>query len=42
MNNNKIGHSFKLAKRYIEFLMIVHYLFFMPYRKIEGFTIAFE
>jgi hypothetical protein len=40
MNNNKIGHPFKLTKRYIEFLMIVHYLFSIPYRQLEGFTIA--
>jgi hypothetical protein len=39
-NNNKIGHPFKLTKRYIEFLMIVHYLFSMPYRQLEGFTRA--
>jgi len=40
MNNNKIGHPFKFTERYIEFLMIAHYLFSTPYRKIEGFTIA--
>ena len=38
--NNKIDRSFKLTKRYIEFLMIVHYLFSIPYRKLEGFTRA--
>jgi len=38
--NNKVGHSFKLTERYIEFLMIVHYLFFILYRQLKGFTIA--
>jgi hypothetical protein len=38
--NNKVGHSFKLTERCIEFLIIVHYLFSTHYRQIEGFTIA--
>jgi hypothetical protein len=38
MNNNKIGHSFKITNEYIKFLAIIRYLFSMPYRKIEGFT----
>jgi hypothetical protein len=32
MNEGKVGRPFKLTKRYIEFLMVVHYLFSMPYR----------
>jgi len=40
MNNNKIGHPFKLTNGYIKFLAIIRYLFSMPYRQIEGFTRA--
>jgi len=36
MNNNKIGHPFKLTN--IKFLAIIKYLFSMPHRQIEGFT----
>jgi hypothetical protein len=38
LNDCKVGRPFKLTKRYIEFLMVVRYLFSMPYRRIEGFT----
>jgi hypothetical protein len=40
MNNNKIGHPFKITNGYIKFLTIIRYLFSMPYRQIEGFTRA--
>jgi hypothetical protein len=36
MNDGKVGRPFKLTKRYVEFLMVVRYLFSMPYRQ-EGF-----
>jgi hypothetical protein len=39
-NDCKVGHPFKITNRYIEFLMVVRYLFSMPYRQIEGFTRA--
>jgi transposase len=38
MNDGKVGRPFKLTERYIEFLMVVRYLFSMPYRQLEGFT----
>ncbi|MEM2541470.1 MAG: transposase, partial [Candidatus Methanomethylicia archaeon] len=34
------GHPFKITVRYVEFLMVVRYLFSMPYRQLEGFTKA--
>jgi hypothetical protein len=40
MNDGKVGHPFKLTDRYIEFLIVVRYLFSMPYRQVEGFTRA--
>jgi len=40
MNDGKVGRPFKLTKGYIEFLIVVRYLFSMPYRQIEGFTRA--
>jgi hypothetical protein len=40
LNDCKVGHPFKITNRYIEFLMVVRYLFSMPYRQIEGFTRA--
>jgi hypothetical protein len=40
LNDGKVGRPFKLTERYIEFLMIVRYLFSMPYRQLEGFTRA--
>jgi hypothetical protein len=40
LNDGKVGRPFKLTERYIEFLMIVRYLFSMPYRQVEGFTRA--
>ncbi|MGC8961037.1 MAG: transposase, partial [Candidatus Bathyarchaeia archaeon] len=40
MNLGKVGRPFKLIDRYVEFLMVVRYLFSMPYRQLEGFTRA--
>ncbi|MEM2403604.1 MAG: transposase [Candidatus Methanomethylicia archaeon] len=40
LNRGKVGHPFKLTVRYVEFLMVVRYLFSMPYRQLEGFTMA--
>ncbi|MEM1545657.1 MAG: transposase [Candidatus Methanomethylicia archaeon] len=40
LNRGKVGHPFKLTVRYVEFLMVVRYLFSMPYRQLEGFTRA--
>ena len=40
LNDCKVGHPFKITNRYVEFLMVVRYLFSMPYRQIEGFTKA--
>ena len=42
MNRDKVGHPYILAKSYIEFLAIIHYLFDVPYRQLEGFTIALK
>lgn len=30
LNDNKVGRPFKLTVKYVEFLMIVRYLFSMP------------
>ncbi|MEM2193248.1 MAG: hypothetical protein QXY40_04840 [Candidatus Methanomethylicia archaeon] len=38
LNIGKVGHPFKLTVRYVEFFMVVRYLFSMPYRQLEGFT----
>jgi len=40
MNDCKVEHPFKLTERYIEFLMVVRYLFSMSCRRLEGFTRA--
>jgi hypothetical protein len=40
MNDGKVGRPFKLTDGYVEFLMVVRYLFSMPYRQVEGFTRA--
>jgi len=40
MNWGKVGRPYALTEGYMEFLMVVRYLFFMPYRQIEGFTRA--
>ena len=40
MNDCKVEHPFKLTERYIEFLMVVRYLFSMSFRRLEGFTRA--
>ncbi|RLG39242.1 MAG: hypothetical protein DRN91_00340 [Candidatus Alkanophagales archaeon] len=38
MNRGKVSYPYKLTDRYVEFLAVVRYLFFMPYRQLEGFT----
>jgi hypothetical protein len=38
LNNNNIGHPFKITNGYIKFLAIIRYLFSMPHRQIEGFA----
>ncbi len=38
MNDGKVGHPSIITDGYIEFLTVVSYLFFMPYRQLEGFT----
>jgi len=38
MNDGKVGRSYTLPDRYMEFLPVVCYVFVMPYRQIEGFT----
>ena len=40
MNRKKVGRPYRLMDRYVEFLAVVRYLFFMPYRQLEGFTRA--
>jgi len=40
MNWGKVGRPYALTEGYMEFLMVVRYLFFMPYRQVEGFTRA--
>jgi hypothetical protein len=40
LNDGRVGRPFKLTDRYIEFLIVVRYLFSMPYRQVEGFTRA--
>ncbi|MEM4007181.1 MAG: transposase [Nitrososphaerota archaeon] len=40
LNNGKVGRPFKITDRYVEFLMVVRYLFSIPYRQLEGFTRA--
>ena len=40
MNDCKVGHPFKITNRYIVFLIVVRYLFSMPYRQLEDFTRA--
>ena len=40
MNEGKVGRPYALTCRYMEFLMVVRYLFVMPYRQLEGFTRA--
>ncbi len=42
LNDGKVGRPFKLTDRYIEFPMVVRYLFSMPYSQLEGFTRAFK
>ena len=38
MNRSKVGHPYRLMDRYVEFLAVVRYLFFRPYRQLEGFA----
>ena len=38
VNEGKVGRPYTLTDRYMEFLMVVRYLFFMPYRQLEGFS----
>jgi len=38
LNEGKVGRPFKITYGYVVFLAVVHYLFSMPYRQIEGFT----
>ena len=40
MNDCKVGRPFKIPDGYIVFLVVVRYLFSMPYRQLEGFTRA--
>jgi len=40
LNVGKVGRPFKITVRCVEFLMVVRYLFSMPYRQLEGFTKA--
>jgi len=40
LNIGKVGRPFKITFRYVEFLMVMRYLFSMPYRQLEGFTRA--
>jgi hypothetical protein len=40
MNDCKVGRPFKITDMYIEFLAVVHHLFSMLYRQLEGFTRA--
>lgn len=40
MNRGKEGRPFTLTNSYTRFLGVVRYLFLMPYRQLEGFTIA--
>jgi hypothetical protein len=37
VNNGGVGRPFKPAKGYVEFSMVIRYLFSAPYRRIEGF-----
>ena len=38
VNEGKVGRPYTLTDRYMEFLMVVRYLFSMPYRQLEGFS----
>ncbi|RJS88767.1 IS5 family transposase, partial [Candidatus Bathyarchaeota archaeon] len=40
MNRGKVGRPYMLTERYVDFLAVVRYLFFMSYRQLEGFTRA--
>jgi transposase len=40
MNRCKEGRPFTLTRSHIEFLAVVRYLFGLPYRQLEGFTMA--
>ena len=40
MNHKKVGHPYRFTNRYVEFLVVVRYLFSTPYRQLEGFTRA--
>ena len=40
LNDFKVRYTFKLTNSYVKFLMVMLYLFSMPYRKFEGFTKA--
>jgi len=40
LNVGKVGRPFNITVRCVEFLMVVRYLFSMPYRQLEGFTKA--
>ena len=41
MNRKKVGHPYRFTNRYVEFLVVVRYLFSTPYRQLEGFTKGF-
>ena len=40
MNRGKVGRTYTLTERYVEFLTIVRYLFCFPFRHFDGFTRA--
>jgi hypothetical protein len=40
LNCGKVGRTYKVTYMYIMFLVVVRYLFSMPYRQLEGFTRA--
>jgi len=40
MNRKKVGRPYRLTNRYVEFLAVVCYLFFMPYRQLEGWWVG--
>ena len=40
LNFGKVGRPYRVTYMYVVFLAVVGYLFFMPYRQLEGFTRA--
>jgi hypothetical protein len=40
LNCGKVGRTYRVTYMYVVFLAVVGYLFFMPYRQLEGFTRA--